>query len=218
MFEDVQTGFGEQPIHIPADLEIFRKPIPVVLLVEPLGIQGAPHLQDLEVSLQFLRQLRGLHIEPAAPRGLLLLHLRRKTTSLPSAGHGSEEPGDVSRTHPALQLQRLFGLAVRRHRVLLLKVCSDYTLLHHLRTSQTKSSQPRRQRPKGTKNRGGTVNNSVCGLIGFTCPCASATVTHSALGFSVEKRKSFTVPHLGSFFPSALAASWRQLLICRHQN
>lgn len=84
-------------------------------------------------------------------------------------------------THSALQLQRLFGFAVWKHHIFLFKVCSDYTLLHHLRA--------REKRPKRTKNRGGTVNNSIFGVIGFTCPCIPATfIIHSTLQFSNEKK------------------------------
>lgn len=125
-------GFSEQVTRVLADLKIFRKPLSVVLLVEPLGIQGAPHLQDLEVSFQFLRHLRGLHIEPAISCGLLLLHLSRKTTSPLCTGRHAQPRRCDPETHSALQLHLLLGFAVRRHRVLLLKVCSDYTPLHHL--------------------------------------------------------------------------------------
>lgn len=91
----VKRDFDEQVIHFYADLKIFRKTISVILLVEPLGIQGAPHLQDLEVSFQFLRQLRGFHIEPAVSCGLLLLHLSRKMMSLLSfVGHTSPSEPD----------------------------------------------------------------------------------------------------------------------------
>lgn len=46
------------------DLKIFGKAISVILLVEPLGIQGASHLQNLKVSFQLLSDLWGFHIEP----------------------------------------------------------------------------------------------------------------------------------------------------------
>lgn len=81
-------------------------------------------------------------------------------------------------TYSALQLQCLFGFAVWRHHILLFKVCSDDTLFYHLRATE--------KRPSRTKNRGGTVNNSIFSVIGFTCP--STFITHSALQFSNEKK------------------------------
>lgn len=49
------------------DLKVFGKAISVVLLVEPLRIQGCSHLQHLEVSFQLLSDLRGLHVKPTIP-------------------------------------------------------------------------------------------------------------------------------------------------------
>lgn len=46
------------------DLKILGKAISVVLLVEPLGVHGASHLQDFEVSFQLLGDLWGFHIKP----------------------------------------------------------------------------------------------------------------------------------------------------------
>lgn len=45
-------------------------------------------------------------------------------------------------THPVFQLQGMLGFFVRWHRVLLFKVWSNYTLLHHLGTTQNESSNP----------------------------------------------------------------------------
>lgn len=84
-----------------------------------------------------------------------------------------------SETHSALQLQRLFGFTVWRHHILLFKVCSDYTLLHHLRATE--------KRPNRTTNRGGTVNSSLFGVISFAYPCIPASfIIHSVLQFSKE--------------------------------
>lgn len=154
MFQD----FSEQVTRVLTDLKIFRKPLPVVLLVEPLGIHGAPHLQHLEVSFQFLRHLRGFHIEPAISCGLLLLHLSRKTTS-PSCTERQTQPRRCPETHSALQLQLLFGFAVRRHRVLLLKVCSDYTPLHHLSATDKKLTA---EALKANQKRGGKPHLHCC--------------------------------------------------------
>lgn len=56
-------------------LEVFGKALSVILLVEPLRIQGSPHLQDLEVSFQLLSDLRRFHIKPAVSCGFVPLCL-----------------------------------------------------------------------------------------------------------------------------------------------
>lgn len=168
-----------------ADLKIFRKPISVVLLVEPLGIQGAPHLQDLQVSFKFPRHLRGFHIEPALSCGLLLLHLSRKTTSPSCTERHAQPPRCDPETHSALQLHLLFGFAVRRHRGLLLKVCSDDTPLHHLSATDKKLSA------EALKAKQRVVEeNHIFAVIGLIPPCIpAALISLSALQFSDDKRK-----------------------------
>lgn len=64
------------------DLKILGKAISVVLLVEPLWVHGASHLQDLEVSFKLLRELRGFHIKPTISCGFLPLCLVNTTTSV----------------------------------------------------------------------------------------------------------------------------------------
>lgn len=59
-------------------LEIFGEAVSVILLVEPLGIQGASHLQNLKVSFQLLGQFRCLHVKPSVSRRFLLLLLEEK--------------------------------------------------------------------------------------------------------------------------------------------
>lgn len=59
-------------------LEIFGEAVSVILLVEPLGIQRASHLQNLKVSFQLLGQLRCLHVKPSISCRFLLLLLEEK--------------------------------------------------------------------------------------------------------------------------------------------
>lgn len=64
------------------------------------------------------------------------------------------------------------------------------------------------------------MNNTISGVIGFTCPCITIKfVIHSASQITFKREKSITyLPHLGSSFPLVFAANWRQVLICCHQN
>lgn len=64
------------------DLKIFGKAISVILLVEPLGIQGASHLQHLQVSFQLLGDLGGFHIKPTISCCFLPLHLVKTVISM----------------------------------------------------------------------------------------------------------------------------------------
>lgn len=66
-------------------LKILGKAISIVLLVEPLGVHGASHLQDLEVSLQLLRDLRGFHVKPAISCWLTSLLLPKEITFISEA-------------------------------------------------------------------------------------------------------------------------------------
>lgn len=61
-------------------LEILWEAVSVVLLVEPLGVQRASHLKDLQVSLQLLGQFRSFHVEPgfSCRFCLLLLTIKNK--------------------------------------------------------------------------------------------------------------------------------------------
>lgn len=59
-------------------LEILGEAVSVVLLVEPLRVQRASHLQDLQVSFQLIGQLRSLHVEPGLSCRFGLLLLTRK--------------------------------------------------------------------------------------------------------------------------------------------
>ena len=56
-------------------LEELGQAVAVALLVEALGVQGTPHLDDLEVGLELRRELGGLHVEPTVAGRLVALLL-----------------------------------------------------------------------------------------------------------------------------------------------
>lgn len=56
-------------------LEIFWRRGGVVLLVEPGGIDGSTHPQDIQLVLEFWCHFRRLHVEPVRALSLLTLGL-----------------------------------------------------------------------------------------------------------------------------------------------
>lgn len=122
----------------------------------------------------------------------------------------------------------MFGLFVRRHSILLFKVCSNYTLLHHLRTTKQKfqhckspssinTSQVWDKRPKSRKRE----HHLRCYWIYLSSHNYELHYSfyNTASKGEGEQKKSITyLPHLGSSFPLVSAANWRQVLICCHQN
>lgn len=106
------------------------------------------------------------------------------------------------------QLYSFFGFTVWRHRILLFKVWSDYTLLHHLRTNNktkistlqsTKLWTPHYsdKRPKSKRiGENNPMNNTITGVIGFTCLCINIKfIIHSESRITFKRGKinhSFT--------------------------
>lgn len=123
----------------------------------------------------------------------------------------------------------MFGFTVWRHSILLFKVWSNHTLLHHLRTStQTttlKNNWTVRTLHCSKIKRSKSVRTVEKPLIAPPHrPCiALEYIIHSTPQITFknrgERKKSIAyLPHLGSSFPLVFAVNWRQALICCHQN
>lgn len=114
-------------------------------------------------------------------------------------------------TYSVFQLYGFFGFTVWRHRILLFKVWSNYTLLHHLRTkNKTKTSNTakhqtmktsllRDKRPKSKRiGENNPMNNTIAGVIGFTCLCITIKfIIHSA------SRRTFKWGKINHLFTSS---------------
>lgn len=133
-------------------------------------------------------------------------------------------------THPVFQLQGMLGFFVRWHAVLLFKFWSNYTLLHHLGTTQNKSSNPaanhrapltpHKSETKRPKSKKSGERRLRCYWICSSSHNCGVHYSFCNTGFKRgrEEKSIAYLPHLGSSFPLVSAANWRQVLICCHRN